>query len=83
MSLESIVGFVVTIVLAISAGVYTVYKNLTDRVNKLEKEQHLSVSEEKVRQIIADRIDPLREDVLELRKSIDKLLDHIISLKNK
>lgn len=53
-------------------------KNVFNRIAELEKRP--AVTESQVRQLLADKIDPVKEDVSETRKSIDYLLNLIYNL---
>ncbi len=48
-------------------------RNIFTRLAALEK--FPAVTEHQVRQVIADKVDPVREDVHEIRKSVDYILN--------
>ena len=55
-------------------------RNILTRLSALEKLP--MVTEPQVRQILADKIDPVREDVHEIRKSMDYILNLFYNSKN-
>lgn len=54
-------------------------KNIYTRINDLEK--FPAVTEQQVRQIISDKIDPVKEDVSEIRKTLDYIFNLIYTPK--
>lgn len=58
-----------------------VFKNSLSRIEYIERKLEKTMSEADVRQIIADKLDPIREDVQEIRKKIDKLFDLYVNNK--
>lgn len=54
-------------------------KSIFSRLDILEKDIHNKVEEEKVRQLLADKIDPVREDIQELKNKLDRLMDFLIA----
>lgn len=57
------------------------FKSLYERVERLEIKTSQFKTEEEIRQIINDKIDPIREDIKEIRTKLDQLLDLIINKK--
>jgi inactivated superfamily I helicase len=53
-------------------------KAYVERVNNLEREVQTKTTESEVRIIMADKIDPMREDIHELKASVDKILDILL-----
>ena len=72
------VGMTIGSILVGSVG-YMI-RNILTRLTALEKLP--MVTEPQVRQIIADKIDPVREDVHEIRKSVDYILNLFYNSRN-
>ena len=53
---------------------------MLNRLDELEKTQKAKITEEDVRTILKDKLDPLTQDLLEIRELINKILD--LHLKN-
>jgi len=52
-----------------------IMKSMTERLRNLEIAVHTRVDEDKVRQVVNDRIDPMREDIREIRDDIHSLTE--------
>ena len=50
-------------------------KSLFERINTLEKEIPKKVEEVEVRQLLDDKIEPIREDIQELKITMGKIYD--------
>jgi hypothetical protein len=61
-------GFVIYFVYAFSA-----------RIEKLEQQMRHYVSEEEVRNILNDNLNPLRDDIRDIKSKIDRLLELYIN----
>lgn len=64
----------------ISGAAYIV-KNILDRLNVIEKETVTKLDEPAVRRLVNDKVDPLREDIKELKASTDRILDILLTNK--
>ncbi len=53
-------------------------KSHVERIAAVETEVRTKTTEVEVRMIIADKMDPIREDVHELKASVDKILDILL-----
>lgn len=53
-------------------------KTLLNRVESLEKEVPNKLDEREVRQLLGDKIDPLREDIHDLKGKIDRIMELLI-----
>lgn len=63
------------------AGVGTYFmKKLLDRIDVLESQLPERVTSSQVRQIISDRIDPIKEDLAYIKTAIGKLSDQIYDM---
>lgn len=51
------------------------YKSIINRIDELEEKIEKKVTETVVRQILADKLDPLREDLKEIKDSIRNLFE--------
>lgn len=50
-------------------------KNLLARIDEIEKTLTVKVDESKVRQVLEDKISPLREDIQEVKLQVQKIYD--------
>lgn len=57
-------------------------RTLMQRLAEVERELPLKVTEEQTRQIVSDKIDPLREDIGELKAKLDRIVDLLLTRKN-
>jgi len=64
----------------LAIGGYMV-QTVTSRLGKLEEDMSKKVSQEDVRQLVADKIDPIREDIHEVKTKLDKVMDILITRK--
>lgn len=55
-------------------GVFYIVK----RFMSLETKIHEKLSEEQTRKLISDKVDPMKEDLIEIRARLDHILDYII-----
>jgi hypothetical protein len=53
-------------------------KSHVERISTLEKEVQNKTTEVEVRMILADKMDPMREDIHELKATVDKILDILL-----
>lgn len=53
-------------------------QTVLSRITKLERELPQKVTEDDVRQIVSDKIDPIREDIHELKIKIDRIFELLI-----
>lgn len=60
--------------LILGAGAYVV-KSVLLRISELEEKVNDAVTETQVRQLLGDKIDPIKEDLEEIRLSINKLFE--------
>ena len=58
--------------LILTLGTYLV-RNTFRRLENIEKDVSTKLDEARVRQLLADKIDPLREDVHDLKSQLDKI----------
>ena len=81
MSFETILPLIITLSGVVISAVVYIYKGIMQRIDRLEQDtaDHLTAPE--VRLLISDKIEPLHEDVRELKVSVERMLDHIIALK--
>lgn len=70
----NIIYYVVTPALLMYAG--HAMKSHVDRLDKIEKTLMTKIDEPEVRTILADKIDPMKEDI----KEIKEMLNHIITV---
>ena len=54
------------------------YKEIKSDITMLKQDVATKTSETQVRQIIQDKVDPLKEDLNEIKQSLIKITDHIM-----
>lgn len=57
-------------------------KTHVDRIQVLEKEIDHKVNEREVRALMNDKLEPIREDIKELKATTDKILDILLKKAN-
>lgn len=55
-----------------------VMRSYVSRIDALEQVSKTKLDEPQIRQIIADKIDPIREDVQELKVKLDTIIELLI-----
>jgi hypothetical protein len=69
-----------TIVIPIVAGLVAyLYKDLRVDITMLKNEVQQKTTEAQVRQIIEDKVVPLKEDLQEIKQILDKIQDYLLS----
>lgn len=63
-----------------SIGAYFM-KSMLLRLKDIEKDLSHKVDEQSVRQLLADKIDPIADNVADLKGQVDKILDLLLSKK--
>jgi len=53
-------------------------KSHVERISRLEVDVQLKTTEAEVRTILADKLDPIREDIKELKANSDRILDILL-----
>lgn len=59
-------------------GVSYFMRSILSRLDTLEKEVPSKLDETEVRQLLIDKIDPIREDIKDLQMKIDKIVDILL-----
>lgn len=70
------VAYVVVPILVGLVGVY--FRNLEARISKIEEQTQIFVTKAELRQALQDKIEPIREDISEIRDKLDKLYDFLL-----
>lgn len=74
--MEGIIPYIWPIVTSIVCGLGAlVMKSVFSRLESLESKMNSTVTEQQVRTIIGDKIDPLKEDVHEIKQAIVKIYE--------
>lgn len=60
--------------LLLSIGAYFM-RTIISRIEALENQGKITVSEPQVRQILVDKLDPIKDDLQEIKENIKKLFD--------
>lgn len=61
-------------VTVVSGIILAVGAMFTKRIEKLEEQVHKNITEDSVRQIISDKVDPLKEDLSEIKDNLRILM---------
>ena len=81
MSFDDLTTIGLAVLTLIAAPLLYIWKGVMSRLESLEKQMSDKMSEDSVRTLVNDKIDPLKDDLKEIKTSIDKLINHIIELK--
>lgn len=65
-----------------SIGAYCMKEFIFERLNKIEDTLLHKVTEDEVRQILQDKLDPLKTDIHELSDKLDKIYTFLIHRNN-
>jgi len=72
-SLSQIIMYCLVAVLTGAVGF--IFSKIEARLTSLENRMLNTITEKETRQILSDKIDPLKEDMKEIKDSINKLMD--------
>jgi len=75
----NIIYYVVTPAVIMYAG--HAMKTHVDRIEIMEKELLTKIDEKEVRTILADKIDPMKEDIAEIKVMLNHLLEVVLDKK--
>jgi len=78
MSWESIVVITATILSIITTPVVYIYKSIMQRIETLEKETNDKMTESEVRILLDDKLEPMKDDLHEIKTRLDSILDRLI-----
>jgi uncharacterized protein YoxC len=76
MDLSNIVYFIVVPIVLTVLGY--LMKTHLDRIQELEKRVDLTINEAEIRGIINDKIDPIKEDISEIKATLNHILTAIL-----
>lgn len=79
MTLESIITIGITILSIVIAPIVYIWKNIMSRLDNLEKQQVKIITKEEARELIDDKIDSMKEDMVEIKVRLDKIIDRLIN----
>lgn len=78
MLFESFLFPIIGAILSISVGVVGyIMKNILRRLESLERVQ--AMTDPQVRQLISDKLDPIKEDLSEIKQKLDYIFDLLFS----
>jgi len=78
MTVESIIAITITILSVVCAPVIYIGRSIMQRIDKLESDMDQKISKEEVRTILDDKIEPMNENVKEIKALLYKVLaDHL------
>lgn len=81
MTLDSIITITIAVISTCIAPVVYLYRGVMQRINDLEESNRTKMSESEVRQLLDDKLESLRENVEDVKTSLDTLTTHILKLK--
>lgn len=58
-----------------------IMKSYIDRIDALERDMPHKLTESEVRVLMSDKVDPIKEDIQELKQQCQKILDILINSK--
>ncbi len=58
---------------------FIVKVTIMNRITAMEEQLQESLSDQQTRQLIADKIEPMKEDLHELKSQLDKLFDRLLN----
>ena len=74
--MEGVITYLWPIIASLLCGMGAfVMKNIFNRLEVLEDKMNKTVTEQDVRTILSDKIDPLKEDVHEIKQAIVKIYE--------
>jgi predicted secreted protein len=82
MTLESIIAIGITCASIICAPVVYIARSFMQRIDTLEATVKEKISEKEVRQIVRDKLDPIKSDLEEIKHNQEMILNHLISKKS-
>lgn len=68
----------ITILSIVFAPVLYIWRSFVRRVEVLEEQMATKVTEDEVRTVLKDKLEPLHDDVDALNSKLDKILDYLI-----
>ena len=74
MTLESIITVSIATITLVTAPFLYIWKNAVSRIEKLEEEVDSKMSETEVRQLLADKLEPISRDTREVKELVIQLL---------
>jgi hypothetical protein len=78
MSVIDIISLGITgLSLVLSPLVY-IWRTTVHRIEKLESQHSTKIDETKVRQLLDDKIDPVKEDLIQIRDRLDSIIDKLL-----
>lgn len=73
--------------ITIGSGVFGLFAYFVrvqmQRLDTLEQQIITKMTEEETRQILSDKVDPIKEDMAEIKLKVDKVIDLLINKSNK
>ncbi len=75
MTVESIVAISGTVITIIVAPFIYIWKTMTARIDKLEEQLDRTLDKDSVRLLISDKIEPVQQDLAEIKSLIHKIIE--------
>ena len=74
--MDTLISYILPIILSTLLGMSAfIMKSVFTRLDTLEQKINQAVTEEDVRSLLVDKIDPIKEDIHEIKQAIMKLYD--------
>lgn len=74
--MEEFLDYIIPIIISAIVGMGTyIMRTFSDRLKEVEEKAETAVTEAQVRQILNDKIDPLKLDIHEINENIRKLFE--------
>lgn len=78
MDIETIKSLLYVLIPAVLGGIGYFMQSILKRIDVLEREVPFKLNETEVRQLLIDKIDPIREDIKDLQTKLDKIVDILL-----
>lgn len=76
MDITTLIQYICIAVIPIISGMGAfIMKNILARLDRLEEETKSHISESEVRQVLDDKLDSIKSDVIEIKVALEKLFD--------
>jgi HAMP domain-containing protein len=79
MNIETIITLAATGLAVLTAPLVYLWRSVMARLDNLETEMKKKISEEDVRQVINDKIEPINDKCDDIKASINQILEHILA----
>lgn len=78
MSIESLIAIGVSLISLIAAPFIYIWKSVMQRIEILERNQSKKMDADQVKELLLDKLQPLKEDIKGIENKLDKIIEHLI-----